>query len=87
MNLPDDDHMMVLHLIIRDLLAITQIYHLEISKKSLCSDILMELMDQLSSLDSLKITSLILSQFEYSSIKDKNFHFVSKKNNITKVYV
>ncbi|CAF3308809.1 unnamed protein product [Rotaria sp. Silwood2] len=86
-DLPDDDHMMVFHLIIRDLLLVTQIYHLEITKETFCSNILIELTYKLSSLDSLKITSLILSQFEYPSIKDKNFHFLSEKNNITKVYL
>ncbi|CAF1148178.1 unnamed protein product [Rotaria sp. Silwood1] len=86
-DLPDDDHMMVFHLIIRDLLLVTQIYHLEITKETICFNILIKLTYKLSSLDSLKITSLIQSQFEYPSIKDKNFHFVSKKINITKVYL
>jgi hypothetical protein len=87
-HLPDDDDddndcIRVLHLIIRDILSLTQIYHLEICEK-ISSYILVKIMDKFSALETLKIASLELSE---SFLKDKNFHFISKKNKIRKVYL
>ncbi|CAF3421871.1 unnamed protein product [Rotaria sp. Silwood1] len=86
-DLPHDEYIMILNLIIRDLLAMTQIYHLEISKKTIYSDILIEIIYKLSALDTLKITSLILSQSRCLFIENKNLRLVSNKNNIKKVYL
>ncbi|CAF1495928.1 unnamed protein product, partial [Rotaria sordida] len=86
-DLPRNEYIMILNLIIRDLLAVTQIYHLEISKKTICSEILIDIIYKLFALDTLKITSLILALSRYSSIEDKKLHFVSNKNNIKKVYL
>ncbi|CAF1045069.1 unnamed protein product [Rotaria sordida] len=92
-NLPDDDDdddddlMMVLDLIIRDVLSITQIYHLEISKENISSSILLKIINKFSALDTLKISSLELSESKYSSIENKYSHFKSKKNKITKIYL
>ncbi|CAF4248187.1 unnamed protein product, partial [Rotaria sordida] len=86
-NLPDDDHMMVLDLIIRDILSITQIYHLEISKENISSHILLKIINKFSALDTLKISSLKLSESKYSFNENKYSHFKSKKNKITKIYL
>ncbi len=68
-----------MNLIIRDPLIVTQIYHLEISKQTICSDILIELIYKLSALNTLKMTSLELSSSRCLSIENKN--------NIKKVYL
>ncbi|CAF4248343.1 unnamed protein product [Rotaria sordida] len=86
-NLPDDGHMMVLDLIIRDILSITQIYHLEISKENISSHILLKIINKFSALDTLKISSLKLSESKYSFNENKYSHFKSKKNKITKIYL
>jgi hypothetical protein len=79
----DNGYIKVLHLIIRDILSITQIYHLEICEK-ISSYILLKIMHKFSALETLKISSLELSE---SFLKDKNLHFISKKNEIRKVYL
>ncbi|CAF1396824.1 unnamed protein product [Rotaria sp. Silwood1] len=89
-NLPDDDNddlMMVLDLIIRDILSITQIYHLEILEENISSQILLKTINKFSALDTLKISSLELSESNYSFIENKYSHFKSKKNKITKIYL
>ncbi|CAF0872427.1 unnamed protein product [Adineta steineri] len=76
-----DKDMEMLDLTIRDILAATQIYHLEISE-NISSDLLLNLIFKLSVIDSLKISSLTLS---YSD--EQNIRVVSNKNVITKVYL
>jgi len=80
-SLPHDK----LKLTIRDILSITQIYHLEILKEFIFSNTLIDIIYKLSSLNSLKISSLILSNL--SSIDKQNLRFISNKNKITKVYL
>ncbi|CAF1531854.1 unnamed protein product, partial [Adineta steineri] len=73
-----DKYIEVLNLTIRDILAMTQIYHLEISKH-ISSDMLLYLIHKFSAIDSLKISSLY--------IDEQNIRVVSNKNVITKVYL
>ena len=76
--------MMVLDLIICDILAVAQIYHLEISEKNISSHVLMKIIRKISALKTLKISSLELSEL---FINDKKLRSISKKNKITKVYL
>jgi hypothetical protein len=83
----DRDYMMAIHLIIRDLLAITQIYHLEISEENISSDTFLTIIQHFPALETLKVSSLELSEEIYSFNKDKNRRLTSKKNKIRKVYL
>jgi hypothetical protein len=78
----DDDHTMVLHSIIRDILSFTQIDHLEISEEKVSSSVLLEITDKFCALDTLKISSLKLSKS-----KDISLRLKSNKNKIRKVYL
>ncbi|CAF4253819.1 unnamed protein product, partial [Adineta steineri] len=73
-----DKYIEVLNLTIRDILAMTQIHHLEVSKY-ISSDMLLYLIHKFSAIDSLKISSL--------NINEQNIRVVSNKNVITKVYL
>ncbi|CAF0973482.1 unnamed protein product [Adineta steineri] len=66
-------------LTIRDILAETQIYHLEISKH-ISSDMLLNFIHDFSEIDSLKIPSLTLSYRDEKNVRDL------PENNIAKVY-
>ncbi|CAF1002696.1 unnamed protein product [Adineta steineri] len=82
--LPDDDYLMEFELMICDLLAVTQIYHLEISKENISSNIVLALIQEFSALQTLRISSLVLYE---SFIYNKNRRYKSAKNEITKVYL
>ncbi|CAF1134371.1 unnamed protein product [Rotaria sordida] len=84
---PDDEHMEFFMNSICTVLSIVKIYHLEFSKRTIISSSLMKILTVLSELDSLKITSLSISQTRYSFIDDQNFRLVSYHNKITKVYL
>lgn len=71
--------MSLFDLYIRDLLAISKIYHLNITIEHICSSMVMYLIDALPSLDTLKLTSLKMSNSDNT--------YVHQKNNISKVYL
>ncbi|CAF3471663.1 unnamed protein product [Rotaria socialis] len=70
----------VLDFIFLGILMVTQIFHLEIRKHTMCSNTLIQILDYLSELDSLRISSFILSE-------SKLLSFTSTKSIITKVYL
>ena len=54
--LPADEYLLTFLITIRDIITVNPIYHLEISKENIFSDILIDLIDKLSELDSLKLS-------------------------------
>ena len=68
-----------MNLTLRDILTVTQIYHLEFLKPDSYSRTLIEIINNLPALDSLEVSSLILSESISSS-------YTSTKSKITKVY-
>ncbi len=72
---------------IRDMLAVTRIYHLEIPEKEIYFSSLLDLLYVLPDLISLKINSLALPLPPYSSTEEESLRYISKKNQITKVYL
>lgn len=69
---------------IDDILTVGQIYHLELSK--VCSNTLIEIINLLPKLDSLKISSLSLKQSnDLSTHETELLSLISNKNQITKV--
>ncbi|CAF3831795.1 unnamed protein product [Rotaria sp. Silwood1] len=87
-SVPDDYYNRgLLKLTISEILTITQIYHLEISEPNICSTELIELIDQLPVLDSLKIFSLKLLESIFAAFYEHKLYLAAKKNNITKVYL
>ncbi|CAF0908240.1 unnamed protein product [Rotaria sordida] len=85
-NVPDVDYRGLLKLTIGEILTITQIYHLEIFQRNICSNELIELIDKLSALDSLKIYSLGLLESIFADFYEHELDLVANKNNISKVY-
>jgi hypothetical protein len=84
---PDHYYGKSLKLIIGEILTITQIYHLEISERNICSSELTELIDKLPAVESLKIFSLKLLQSIFAYFYEHKLHLAANKNNITKVYL
>ncbi|CAF4288003.1 unnamed protein product, partial [Adineta steineri] len=66
-----DEFIKALNLTIRDILAVTQIYHLEISE-NISSDLLLNLIFKLSAIDSLKISSLYIDEQNIRVVSNKN---------------
>jgi hypothetical protein len=73
---------------IKQVLSVTQIHHLEISKEKLCFDILMQITNALPQVITMKIHSLSLDQAKDSET-DELIVFPSTEsiNQITKVYL
>ncbi|CAF3657542.1 unnamed protein product [Rotaria sp. Silwood1] len=87
-SVPDDYYYSgLLKLTIGEILTITQIYHLEISEPNICSTELIELIDKLPGLDSLKIFSLKLLKSIFVAFYEHKLYLAANKNNITKVYL
>jgi len=72
---------------IHGILRVAQFYHLEIENEKIDFLTLMDIIYILSELDSLKIHSLSLSLTRCSSIEKIIRHFISNKNQITKIYL
>jgi hypothetical protein len=68
--------------IINQILSVGKIHHLEIQKKQVSIDILIQITDLLPELDSIKMYSLSLNQLSVGSFCSK-----AKINKITKVYL
>ncbi|CAF1262736.1 unnamed protein product [Rotaria sp. Silwood1] len=83
----DDYYSRLLKLTIDEILSITQIYHLEISKPNICSTEIIKLIDKLPALDSLKIFSLNLLESIFANFYEHDLYMVANKNNINKVYL
>ena len=86
-SVPDDYYRGLLKLTIGEILTVTQIYHLEISEENIGSTKLIELIDKLPALDSLKIFSLKLLRSIFADFYEHELHLAANKNNITKVYL
>jgi hypothetical protein len=71
---------------ISHILTVAQIYHLRIANK-LFNSALIEILLLLPELDSLKIFSLTLWPLRYVSVDEVELNSISKKNQITKVYL
>jgi hypothetical protein len=82
-----DDYRGLLKLTIGEILTITQIYHLEISERNICSIKLVEFINKLPALDSLKIFSLKLLDSIFADFYEHELRWAANKNNITKVYL
>ena len=85
--LPADKYLLTLLITLRDIITVNPIYHLEVSKENISSDILIDIIGKLSKLHSLKLRSFLLSQSRYLLTNEPFSRFVSNKNNITKVYL
>ncbi|CAF1068304.1 unnamed protein product [Rotaria sordida] len=72
---------------IHDMLAVVNIYHFELFREKICSPTLINIIDKLLEVGSLKIRSLSSSSSFISDLSDegKTFRIISKKNKITKV--
>jgi len=82
-----DDYRELLKLTIGEILRITQIYHLEISERNICSTKLIKLINKLPALDSLKIFSFKLLDSIFADFYEHELRWAANKNNITKVYL
>ncbi|CAF1480761.1 unnamed protein product, partial [Rotaria sordida] len=83
--LPRKEELEILMMNISSILTLTQIYHLEIPERQICSSSLINIINVLSKLDSFKIHSLSLSPTRNSSVEEIALRNVSNKNKITKV--
>ncbi|CAF5018528.1 unnamed protein product [Rotaria sp. Silwood1] len=83
--LPRKEELEILMMNISSILTLTQIYHLEIPERQICSSSLINIINVLSKLDSFKIHSLSLSSTRNSSVEEIALRNVSIKNKITKV--
>jgi hypothetical protein len=74
---------------IEHILNVTQIHHLEISQEKLCMDILIQIINTLPQLYTMKIHSLSLDQTKDSEIEERTVSpsTTSTTNQITKVYL
>jgi hypothetical protein len=86
-SLSADEYLLTFLITLRDITIVNPIYHLEISKENIFSDMLIDIIGKLSELHSLKLRSFSLSQSRYLLTNELFSRFVSNKNNIAKVYL